>query len=545
MKWHLLTEKVPSSLEDVYKILLKNRQVANKGDFFEPKNPIDLSAEELGVDIEMLQKAKDRILEAIKKKQKIIVFGDYDADGISATAILWQTLYDLGADALPFIPHREKHGYGLTTAALEEIYKTSTPDLLITVDTGIVAHEEVEKLKEKNIDVIITDHHQPDETLPEALAVVHSTKICGAAVAWVLAREFTEEAARKNLDLVALATVTDLMPLKGVNRAFVHHGLEVMNKRERLGLLALQKVAGLENKNIESMQLGFVLGPRINAMGRLSHAVDALRLLCTKNKKRASELASLIDSTNSDRKQLTQDLYQLARGQVSEQKKEHILVVHSDEFHEGIIGLIAGKLTQSYAKPSIVISTRGETAKASARSVVGVNITEVIRSTRDLLLAFGGHPMAAGFGFEHDNLEPVIDYMFNYGRENIDKDLLQKRLSIECLLPLDFISLEFLDYLQKFSPFGQKNPEPIFALKNIKIKEIRTIGKQQNHLKLLLTDETDNLELTALAWGRGDLSDSLQVGQSINAAVTLQINEWMDRKNIQAIVKDFQVEDLD
>jgi len=544
MLWNFLSDETPKTIEDVTRILLSNRKIVDEDLFFSPPHPIDISVEELGVDNKMLQLAKDRILEAIKKKQKILVFGDYDADGVSATAILWKSLYELKADVLPFIPNREKHGYGLTDAALKEIYEKPLPDLIITVDTGIVAHRAVDELVKKGVDVIITDHHQPEDDLPKALAVVHSTKICGAVVAWVLVREFGEELAKKNLDLVALATVTDLMVLKGNNRAFVFHGLKEINKNNRRGLTTLIKVAGLEGKEVTATHLGFVIGPRINAMGRLSSAMDALRLLCTNNQQRAMKLAGLVDSTNSDRQQLTRDLYQQAREQIAEQKNEHILVVHSSDFHEGIIGLIAGRLTETYAKPAIVISTKGDVSKASARSVPGVNITEIIRTARKLLLEFGGHPMAAGFGFEHDNLSAVSEHFSQYGRENISPDLLQKRLDTELLLPMDLIDVELIESIAKLAPYGNGNSVPIFALKDIRVEDIKTMGSENQHLKLVLTDAGSNKKLTVLAWRKAQIAESLEIGALVNIAAVLEINEWQGKKTPQAVLKDLQLAEI-
>lgn len=541
MLWKFLSTVVPKTQTELVELMLLNRKISNQDLFFNPPYPMELSIETLGFDLEMLQLAKERILTAIEQKQKILVFGDYDADGVSATAIMWQSLYELGAEVMPFIPHREKHGYGLTAAALTEIYQQPLPALIITVDTGIVAHRAVEELTAKGIDVIITDHHQPEDSLPKALAIVHSTKICGAAVAWSLIRELNADLAIKNLDLVALATVTDLMVLKGVNRALVFHGLKQLNKHERIGLLALIKAASLENKEITATHLGFILGPRINAMGRLSSAMDALRLLCTNSRERAAELAGIVDNTNFDRQQLTHDLYQAALDQVASQEAEHILIVHSENFHEGIIGLVAGRLTEKYAKPTIVISTRGKIAKASARSVPGVNITEIIRTARDLLLEFGGHPMAAGFGFEHDNLPLVIEHLANYGRENISTDLLVKTLELECSIPPELISVKLIELLDKFRPFGQGNSLPIFALNELRVAEIKLLGKQNEHLKLVLVDANNQLRITAMAWGKADLATDLALGSLVNVAGLLEINEWQGRKTPQLILKDLQL----
>lgn len=544
MFWNFLSTTVPSTREEVTEVLLKNRKIIDQDLFFSPPNPLDISAEQLGLNIEMLKLAKERILTAIKQQQQILVFGDYDADGVSATAILWQTLYDLGAKVTPFIPHREKHGYGLTSKALAELYQTDLPDLLITVDTGIVANEAVADLQSKGIDVIITDHHQPDQILPNSLAIVHSTKICGAAVAWSLVRELSETQAKNNLDLVALATVTDLMPLKGVNRAFVFHGLKEINNNRRIGLVALREAAGLTTKTITAMHLGFVLGPRINAMGRLSTAMDALRLLCTSNKKRARVLASLVDDTNLDRQQLTNDLYQLAKEQVDQQHDQYLLIVHADDFHEGIIGLIAGRLTEKYAKPSIVISTKGPTAKASARSVPGINITEIIRTARELLLEFGGHPMAAGFGFEQSRLEAVIKHLVTYAKENINPALLKKTLNVECLLPLALVDVALVEAVDQIAPFGQGNDQPVFAFQDVRVTEIKKLGKQQEHLKLGLTDGGDQHDLTVMAWRRADLADKIKLGSLVNLAGILEINEWQGNKAPQLILRDLQLAEV-
>ncbi len=540
MQWRFLSDRVPQKIADVSEILLSNRQITDADEFFQPKSPAEITPADIEMGLEQLKVAKDRILEAIEKKQKILVFGDYDADGICATAVLWEALYDLGADAMPFIPHREKHGYGLTWAAVEELKKHSLPDLVITVDTGITAVETVKLLRQEGVDVIISDHHQPDETLPNALAIVHTTMVSGASVAWFLARELNEKAAQNSLDLVTIAAISDMMPLLGVNRSLVWHGLEVLRNTKRPGLQALFKAGGFKTKDIDAGTVGYGIAPRINAMGRLSHGLDALRLLCTTSSKKAKELATLVDDTNADRQQLTDDLLQLAKQQVRGQRDQSLLIAHSPDFHEGVIGLIAGKLAEWYAKPAIVISTRGDSAKASARSVPGVNITELIRTGKKLLLEVGGHPMAAGFGFELSKLDDVMNHLYQYAQENIDPELLQKTLDIECLIPTSLVNKELISTINKFAPFGQSNYQPVFALQNLKIKQVQTVGNQQQHLKLTLTDSKGELDLPALAWGRGEAANNLQPDDLINVAGVLETNEWRDRVTVQLILRDLQ-----
>lgn len=540
MQWRLLSETIPQSISALEATLLANRGILDPKIFFNPPDPDSISLEEVGIDVEQARRAKKRLLEAIKKKQSILVFGDYDADGVCATAIMWETLHGLGAEALPFIPHREKHGYGLTWAAIEEMAEHPLPKLLITVDTGIVAHDAVKELQRRGVEVIITDHHQPEEKLPKALAVVHTPQVCGSAVAWFLARELSGQVATAALDLVAIATVSDLMPLKTANRSLVFHGLQALNKTRRLGLQALIAAGGLAGKKIDAGNIGYVLAPRINAMGRLSHGLDALRLLCTKNKTRAAQLATLVDETNADRQQLTEDLLQVARQQVQAQKKELLLIAYSPDFHEGVIGLIAGKLAEWYAKPVIVISTRGETAKASARSVPGVNITELIRTAREHLLEVGGHPMAAGFGFEHSKLDQVVQQLFAYARENIDQTLLQKSLNIDCWLPIKLVNEQMVSSLQKLAPFGQANPEPLFALENLEVQDVQRIGSQQQHLKIRLRSENAKIVLPALLWGKGELADKIEKGKRVNAVGVLQLNQWQEQTSVQLVLKDLQ-----
>lgn len=543
MQWRILSEHVPKTVEELEQILLQNRDVADPEAFFQPVRPENISLEDVGIDLSQVAKAKTRILEAIEKKQKIIVFGDYDADGVSATAILWEVLHELGADALPFIPHREKHGYGLTPAALADVESHGLPDLLITVDTGIVAVEAVADLMKKGVDVILTDHHQPEVSLPPALAIVHTTQVCGSGVAWFLARELSESFALKSLDLLALATVSDLMPLKGPNRSFVFHGLAAIQSTRRLGLHVLMEIAGLTDKKISAGDIGYVLAPRINAMGRLSHGMDALRLLCTKNAQRAKELASIVDETNADRQQLTEDLLQLARQQAQTQKNEAVLIVSSPDFHEGVVGLVAGKLAEWYAKPVIAMSVRQEVVKGSARSVPGVNVTELLRTVREHLIDVGGHPMAAGFSMEPKNLEAFKADLFASARETVDVSLLVKTLTIDCALPPSLISENSMRTIDAFLPFGQENPEPVFVLRDMILEDVQQIGNQRQHLKLSLQSADKTLSLPALAWKKGELAENLEQGQKIHVVGVLQRNEWRNRHSLQFVLKDLQLEE--
>lgn len=541
MKWNYLSKKTPQDLKEFKEIILLNRKIEDPQEFFEPKNPLEISLEEVDLDLDQIKLAVKRIQDAIKKQQKVVIFGDYDADGICATAILWETLNNLGLVAQPFIPHREKHGYGISDKAIDDLLEKDRPDLIITVDNGIVAHGPLERLAKEKIDVIVTDHHQPEEDLPEAYAIVHTTKLCGATVAWMLARELNPSFVDNLLDLAAVATISDLVPLLGANRSFAKYGLEKISENNRVGISSILLVAGLDKRDMDSGLIGFGIGPRINAMGRLAHGLDALRLLVTKNSQQAMSLATLLNDTNLERQSMTYDLLKKAKDEASLWKDEHLIIVHSTQFHEGVIGLIAGKLTEEFAKPAIVISIGEETAKASARSVVGVNIIDLIRLVKDDLLEAGGHPMAAGFGLLPNKIEVVKQRLLKLAVEQIDKKLLDHTLDVDCAVPYSLINEKLVDEIQVFAPFGQKNPRPFLAIKKVTINKVMTMGKEGRHLKLLVGDsENDNPrnQLTCLLWNKGEEAEKYMVGDSVNIAGTLQINEWNGWRNVQMVVRD-------
>ncbi|MCH7641354.1 DHH family phosphoesterase [Patescibacteria group bacterium] len=343
-KWEILAnvkgQKSPASpseagrakvkSEDIVDILLKNRGIKSKrekDEFFNPTLPDKMSVKSLGLSAREISKAINRIKKAKEKKEKVIVFGDYDADGVCATAILWENLYGLKLDVLPYIPERFSEGYGLKTESLEKI-KVQNPNikLIITVDNGIVANEAVNEANKLGIDVIITDHHQPGKMRPKAYSVIHTTKIGGAAIAWILAREVLKKLEignwkleiRKSLELCAIGTISDQLPLIGPNRSFAKYGLEALNKTVRPGLLALFKEAGIKKGSAGwrtgTYEVNFVIAPRINAMGRLEHAIDSLRLLCTKSKEKATDLSYLLGKTNVKRQKIVEEVVAHAKG---------------------------------------------------------------------------------------------------------------------------------------------------------------------------------------------------------------------------------------
>ncbi len=566
-KWEILNElRIKNHelrIEDLVKNLLENRGIKTKKETDEFLNPSleSLTSDNLSIDKKELSRAIKRIKKAIEEKELIIIFGDYDCDGVSGTAILWETLNSLGAKVMPYIPDRIEEGYGLSKKGIENLkIKYEKASLIITVDNGIVANNPVEFANSLGIDVVITDHHVPGKKLPDAFAIVHSTKICGAAVAWFLsqcllrgpASRFPPASAPRrltrvravgspsspvtprnydHLGLVALATVTDMMQLTGFNRTLVKLGLEQIRKTKRPGLLSLFKLAEIDQSQIGVYELGHIIGPRINAMGRLEHAMDSLRLLCTTNLARAEDLAKKLNSTNLERQQLTIDSFLHAKELVGKSKKKLLFVSH-EIYEPGVIGLIAGKLSEEFYRPSIVVSIREIYSKASARSVSGFNIIEFIRLSSSLLVDVGGHPGAAGFTIETKKISQLKKLLESLAEKNITEDLLIRKLKIDCELSLELINQELFEALNKLAPFGYGNPEPVFLARNVVIEEMRLVGKDGRHLKLKIKNNISNLVFDAILFGY-DNNLNLKIGDVVDVVYTIFQNEWLARRPVR------------
>ncbi len=550
MEWKIKSSQIAQTLDELKAILLENRQIENQEIFFDPIDPLKLSLEQVGLDPDQMKKAIQRLQQAKKNKEDVLIFGDYDADGICATAILWEGLKQFGVIARPFIPSREKHGYGLSLRSLKAVLEEKKPDLLITVDNGVVAHTAFAELKKLGIDAILTDHHQPESenSFPEALAVVHSTQLCGSTVAWFLARELSEEAAAASLDLTAIATIADQMQMLGVSRSFVRFGLAALRETQRVGLQLLLAKANIETPQVSVNSVNYAIAPRINAMGRIKHGMDALRLLCTKNLEKADALVNELNDTNASRQDLTNEMIDHALVNAAEWENEHIIIVVSTEYHEGVIGLLAGKLAEQFHKPAIAISLGVETSKASARSVGGINITELLRLVKDDLLEVGGHPMAAGFGVLSAKVELVKTRLRTIAREQIDVELLKPRVSVECMIAPELITLDAFYSIQEFAPFGQKNSEPVFGIAQAIIRQAVPMGRKAKHLRLRveLQGEADDSrrEVSCIGWGLGALAQNLKPGQQVSIAGQIDLNEWKGKTNVQIVVRDVIFQDV-
>lgn len=528
MKWKVASKKT----DDLIEQLLINRGIINKEVFFSPK----LSLYDGDLEIPGIKKAQNRIKKAIEKGEQIVIYGDYDVDGICASAILYKGLASIGAKVLPYIPHREKEGYGLANVGLE-FARDSGASLVITVDNGIVAIEQAKYAKSIGLDLIITDHHLPGEKRPEAFEIIHSTKMCGASVAWCLLKGIiSKELHTELLQFAAIATVCDLMLLKDLGRAFVVEGLKILRKTSNMGLNFLISESGIEKGELGTYEIGYVLGPRLNAIGRLEHAIDALRLVCTKDQIKAKRLAKLLCQTNTARQQMTQEATDEARLLIDGSKKIHIL--KSGKWAQGIIGLIAGKITEEFARPAIAIFMGETISKGSARSVSGVNIIEIIRSCSDILINVGGHPGAAGFSIENKHIK-----IFTERIEKLVADLpdeVEKVLEIDAEVDRDKLSKKLISQLDTFEPFGFGNPRPIFATYNMKASDIKTVGAGK-HLKLKVEDpERSEGSLDAIAFGMGQLASSLKTGQLIDLAYNLELNKFNGSEKLQLKIKDIK-----
>ncbi|MEK7517186.1 MAG: single-stranded-DNA-specific exonuclease RecJ [Patescibacteria group bacterium] len=554
--------------KDLIKVLLINRGIKTKrgiNEFLDPKLE-DVTIESVGIDKKQLRKAINRIQKAIKSKEKIVVFGDYDVDGICGTAILWETLNSLGADVMPYIPHRIEEGYGLSSKGISNLKsQISNVKLIITVDNGIVANAAVEFANKQRIDVIIIDHHVPSKNLPEAFAIVHTTKLCGAGVAWMLSnvpknetlkqvqgdnnRRVQHDSEKENhLELVALATIADLVPLVGANRTFVKLGLEKLRQTKRIGLLELFKEAGLEQLAIGVYEIGHIIAPRLNAMGRLEYAMDSLRLLCTKNRERAEMLAQILGRTNRERQELTLATFENSKfkihpsadGSKLQLKSQKLLFIADSSYQQGVIGLVAGKLVEEFYKPAIVVSIGEKYSKASARSVTGFNIIEFIRGASELLVDAGGHPMAAGFTVETAKLTLLQKTLEDKALKLLDEDKLTRGLRIDCELPLSVVDSELYQEIQKLAPFGMGNPEPTFVSRGVMIGNMRLVGRDGKHVKLQFIIQNSEFRIQGIAFGMGERANEFHVGDKVDVVYTIDEDSWNGNERLQLKVKDIK-----
>ncbi|MGE5041894.1 MAG: single-stranded-DNA-specific exonuclease RecJ [Candidatus Levyibacteriota bacterium] len=555
--WKVLHSEPVKKLDEqkIIKILLKNRGLETKKEIEGFLNPSldSVTFQAVGVDDRELNQTLDLIQKTIKENKWIVIYGDYDVDGICAAAILWETIYAFYRQVQPYIPHRIDEGYGLSEKGIQNLEsKIQNIGLIITVDNGVVAHKAIEYAKSLGISVIVTDHHVAGDKKLNADAVVHTTQLCGTGIAYLLAKEITNNQApmfkpinneqfnneEEHLELVALATVADLVPLNKYNRALLKSGLEYLRTTKRLGLLALFDEAQVKKEEIDTYHIGHIIAPRLNASGRITHALDSLRLLCTKDAARAKVLAKHLGNINRERQQITFDSAEEAKNQIRNTKLEtqNILVVESEMYEQGVIGLIASRLVEEFYKPAIAVSVGEKISKGSARSVSGVNIIELIRSCSDILSEAGGHPMAAGFSIETIRLEEFKNKLISLA-EKLDKNLFQRNLTIDMELPWNMVGIELCDEIEKLKPFGMGNPQPVFFVSNVTVSSFKKVGVDGKHLQLFL--EKDGKMLKGIFFRHN--GDAIQQGSRVDVVFTPDKHEWNGNISVELKIKDIKI----
>lgn len=542
--------------------------LSDRGLDLNPPHPDTISWSDLGISDKDIKKALKIIKKHTQLNNKIALYGDYDVDGISSVAILWQTLYPHYPSVFPHIPDRRLEGYGLSRQGIDRCLAQGA-QLIITADSGIVAFEAIDYAKSQGMDVIIIDHHSVTDHLPKADAIVHSTATCAAGLSYFFARELLNiEHWTLNtnlLDLACLAVICDLVPLTGINRSIAKYGLEALSRTTRPGLLALYDIAGINQPPmITAYHVGFIIGPRLNATGRLTHALDSLRLLCTNNIEKASEYAKTLNETNLKRQQLTESLTnhaiqnlpspQLNRGlpagkagaggevvgsdaialgaEAEVMKEGKIIVVADPAYDEGVIGLIAAKLVEKYYRPAIAISVGPDISKASARSIPGFHITDCLQQFSSSFHGVGGHSMAAGFSFSTAKLTKVLDLLNSV---KLPLKLLVKPKKFDLLLQLSDCTLDLWQGISQLQPFGIGNPTPVFLAQNLIVSQVQPFGRTLSHLKFTVTQDKTS---ASCVWFSPPPDLSFQTGDTLDSLYfQLDADTFRGQTNLRLLVK--------
>ncbi|NRD75958.1 single-stranded-DNA-specific exonuclease RecJ [Bacillus sp. BRMEA1] len=497
--------------------------------------------------------AVNRIRQAIEKQEQILIFGDYDADGVSSTTVLMMTLRDLGANVDFYIPNRFTEGYGPNEPAFR-MAKENGVSLIITVDTGIAAIHEASVAKELGLDLIITDHHEPGPVLPEALAIIHPKlpegtypfrELAGVGVAFKLAHALYGKTPEHLIEIAVIGTVADLVSLKGENRLIVKKGLEKLRMTKNIGLKAIFKLAGSDPLSVNEETIGFTLGPRINAVGRLEDAGLAVRLLLTNDPDEAEMLAAEMEDLNKTRQNIVKSITDEAMEMVENQfpvDSNKVLVIGKEGWNAGVIGIVASRLVEKYYRPTIVLSFDGEKglAKGSARSINGFDLFQNLSACRDILPHFGGHPMAAGMTLKLEDVADLRERLNILAEEELTEEDFTPITYLDQEVHLEEITLAALEEVQLLSPFGIDNPKPKVLINHVDISGIRKIGSDQNHLKLSVQENGANLD--GVGFGLGALADEISPAASIALIGELSINEWNNIRKPQIFIHDMAVD---
>ena len=502
-----------------------------------------------------MDKAVKRILSAKEAGEKITIYGDYDVDGITAIAILYKHLSEMGIPVDYYVPDRMQEGYGVNRDALDKI-KQDGSTLIITVDTGITAVEECEYAKKIGLDVIVTDHHECKEIIPDAYAAIDPKRkdceypfksLAGVGVVFKLIQALDggkslPDLMEKYADLMCLGTVADISPLVGENRIIVTEGLKRFNTTTNVGLKALIDVS-TNGKTITTATIGYIIAPRINASGRLGCASRSVELFLTDDVKKAQELANSLCEENTLRQQTEQKMFKEALEYIEnhpEIKDDKVLVIPHENWHHGIVGIVSSKITEKFYKPSILFAVDNGEAKGSGRSVSGFNLFGGLEQCSDLLEKFGGHELAAGLTINPENIEAFREKINEYSKDLISQPMLVPTIQLDAVIKVPYITMETVHDINHLQPFGVDNPTPIFAVKNIKIHRI-SVMSDGKHLRMTLLK--DGKYLDAVGFGMGDYYHHLEEGEFIDVAFALDINDYKGFQNVQLILKDIKKQD--
>lgn len=534
-------------LKPVYQQILFNRGLTARSQidaFFNPQSGVLPDP----FTLPDMQLAVQRLLDAREQAQKVVVYGDYDADGVTATALLVDGFNRLGIQAHHYIPNRFQHGYGVNAEAVEQ-FGMEEVDLVVTVDCGVRAVAEVELANRLGVDFIITDHHHPGASLPPAVAIVNPRRLlqdddfksyAGVGIAYFLLLALGQAAGEPNLaegylDLVAIGTVADLAPLVAHNRTLVARGLEMLNQNPRPGLKALIDVSGYKPGKLTSNSIGFGLGPRLNAAGRLDSAETAYQLLMCSDVKQAAPLAGRLESVNRDRRRLTEQAVELARTKISAIGPDtNFLFVMDETFNEGVVGLAASRLVEEFYRPAVVAVLDDQGCRGSARSIPEFHITDAFEQCSDLLDKFGGHAAAAGFETRKENVPALLDRLETIGHESLGGRSLQPQLQIDATVTFDQIDEELMAFLDKLEPSGMENPRPVLATEKVEVVSKRAVGANGGHLKLALND--GNRYFDCIAFRMGDQYD--QIHKRVDVAFRPEWNDYMGVRSLQLNIED-------
>jgi len=497
-----------------------------------------------------MQKAVDRINEAIENEEKILVYGDYDADGITSTVLLVETLISMGANVSSYIPNRFEEGYGPNKEAFTKIINSGIT-LIITVDNGIAGVEEVDLANELGCDVIVTDHHKIQDTIPNAYAIIHPEhpegnypfkKLAGVGVAFKLAHALLEIFPDFLLDLVAIGTIADMVSITDENRIFVKQGLELINEDPRIGLKMLLELSGIDTK-IDEQTVGFYIAPKLNSIGRMDSAKLGLTFLMAEDPVTARALAEQIEQYNIERKQVTEDIVQDVINKIeSSDKKQKNVIMVSGEYHEGVLGIVASNIVEKYQKPVFIMNEKDGILKGSARSIFDFNIYVAMNKISDLFVAFGGHTLAAGFSFEESNFEKIekfLDSEFEEFKQNND---LKANKNIDIVTSLEDISYQFLNSLDALKPYGMDFEKPAVLIENAMVLNKAYFGSDKQYLRLTIADEVGNLD--CITFKDSVTFDKVEKNDIIDLLCNIDKNNFNGRTKLQAHIIDINVKEF-